>query len=137
MGNIRCTGNGSERTEEPAAAQAAEDVDMGFDNAVKVLNAPALPQPPSFKGSTESERRAFMREYQRYTLVYGPVFNRRISMFDFGKSYGDVTEDEWVALFMEAHDEAPDELDALKKRLQVALQFDTKILDADSRSTTR
>ncbi|RHZ33110.1 hypothetical protein DYB37_012932, partial [Aphanomyces astaci] len=67
MGNIRCTGNGSERTEEPAAAQAAEDVDMGFDNAVKVLNAPALPQPPSFKGSTESERRAFMREYQRYT----------------------------------------------------------------------
>ncbi|RHY75941.1 hypothetical protein DYB30_013653, partial [Aphanomyces astaci] len=54
-------------------------------------------------------------------------------MFDFGKSYGDVTEDEWVAWFMEAHDEAPDELDALKKRLQVALQFDTKILDADSR----
>ncbi|RHZ00375.1 hypothetical protein DYB31_015275 [Aphanomyces astaci] len=34
---------------------------------------------------------------------------------------------------MEAHDEEPVELDALKKRLQVAVQFDTKILDADSR----
>ncbi|RLO00512.1 hypothetical protein DYB28_011418, partial [Aphanomyces astaci] len=54
-------------------------------------------------------------------------------MFDFGKSHGDVTEDEWVSWFMEAHDEEPVELDALKKRLQVAVQFDTKILDADSR----
>ncbi|KAF0751154.1 hypothetical protein AaE_006485, partial [Aphanomyces astaci] len=108
--------------------------------------------PPSFKGSTESERRAFMREYQRYTLqvmvlqsmgqrpFLMPVgscmdlfSNRRIAMFDFGKSHGDVTEDEWMAWFMEAHDEAPDELDALEKRLQVAVQFDTKILDADSR----
>ncbi|RHY91836.1 hypothetical protein DYB26_010440 [Aphanomyces astaci] len=34
---------------------------------------------------------------------------------------------------MESHDEEPVELDALKKRLQVAVQFDTKILDADSR----
>ncbi|RHY85831.1 hypothetical protein DYB35_013903, partial [Aphanomyces astaci] len=29
-------------SEEPAAGQAAEDVDMGFDDAVTVLNAPAL-----------------------------------------------------------------------------------------------
>ncbi|RHZ18181.1 hypothetical protein DYB31_008408, partial [Aphanomyces astaci] len=42
-------------SEQPAVAQAAEDVDMGFDDAVKVLNAPALPHPPTFKGSTKSE----------------------------------------------------------------------------------
>ncbi|RHZ24258.1 hypothetical protein DYB26_016251 [Aphanomyces astaci] len=29
-------------SEEPAVGQAAEDVDMGFDDAVTVLNAPAL-----------------------------------------------------------------------------------------------
>ncbi|ETV81986.1 hypothetical protein H257_05513 [Aphanomyces astaci] len=54
-------------------------------------------------------------------------------MFDFGKSHGDVTEVKWVTWFMEAHDEAPAELAALMKCLQVAVQFDTKILDADIR----
>ncbi|KAF0717183.1 hypothetical protein AaE_010912, partial [Aphanomyces astaci] len=111
-------------SEQPAVAQAAEDVDMGFDDAVKVLNAPALPHPPTFKGSTKSECRAFIREYQRYTsqimalqstgqcpflMPVGACMDlfskRRIAMFDFGKSHGDVTEDEWVAWFMEAHDE--------------------------------
>ncbi|KAF0735576.1 hypothetical protein AaE_009069 [Aphanomyces astaci] len=107
---------------------------MGFDDAMKVLNAPALPQPPTFKGSTKSERRAFMREYQRYTSQimalqstgYRPFLmsvgecidlfsKRRIVMFDFGKSHGDVTEAPWGVWFMEAHDEEPVELDALKK----------------------
>ncbi|RHY15116.1 hypothetical protein DYB32_010788 [Aphanomyces invadans] len=58
---------------------------------------------------------------------------RRIAMFDLGKSHGDVTEAEWVAWFMDAHDEEPAELDALKRHLQIAVQFDTRILDADSR----
>ncbi|RHY31200.1 hypothetical protein DYB32_003684 [Aphanomyces invadans] len=62
-----------------------------------------------------------------------PFYKRRIAMFDLGKSHGDVTETEWVAWFMEAHDEEPAELDALKRRLQIAVQFDTRILDADSR----
>ncbi|ETV71270.1 hypothetical protein H257_13408 [Aphanomyces astaci] len=44
-----------------AGASAPGDVDMGDDEPVKVLNAPALPLPPSFKGSTKAERRAFMR----------------------------------------------------------------------------
>ncbi|ETW03785.1 hypothetical protein H310_05151 [Aphanomyces invadans] len=34
---------------------------------------------------------------------------------------------------MEAHDEEPAELDALKRRLQIPVQFDTTTLDADSR----
>ncbi|RHY25165.1 hypothetical protein DYB25_011701 [Aphanomyces astaci] len=118
-------------SEEPAAAQATEDVAVGFDDAVKILNAPALSQPPKFKGSTKSERRSFMREYQRYTQIMASQSTGQRPFFM--PSYGDVTEDEWVAWFMESHDEEPVELDALKKRLQVAVQFDTKILDADSR----
>ncbi|ETW07248.1 hypothetical protein H310_01812 [Aphanomyces invadans] len=92
-----------------------------------------------------------MREYKRYTshiealqstdqlpflmhvgACIDPFYKRRIAMFDLGKSHGDVTETEWVAWFMEAHDEEPAELDALKRRLQIAVQFDTRILDADN-----
>ncbi|ETV94920.1 hypothetical protein H310_11566 [Aphanomyces invadans] len=113
----------------------AEDVDMGEDTGVRLLNAPAISQPPMFKGSTKAERRGFMRKYQRYTsqiealqstvqrpflmpvrACMDPFSKRRIAMFDLGKSHGDVTETEWVAWFMEAQNEEPVELDALKSR---------------------
>ena len=32
----------------------------------RVFNAPAIPQAPTFVGSTKSDRRAFMRNYQKY-----------------------------------------------------------------------
>ncbi|ETV65133.1 hypothetical protein H257_18058 [Aphanomyces astaci] len=67
--------------------------------APQVWNAPALPQPPTYSGSTKAERRAFMREYQNYL----------------------------------AFEEGPQDLDVLKQRLQQAIRFDTKILDAESR----
>ncbi|ETV63603.1 hypothetical protein H257_19468, partial [Aphanomyces astaci] len=48
-----------------------DDTDMGSDGgygrtAPQVWNAPALPQPPTFSGSTKAERGNFMREYQKY-----------------------------------------------------------------------
>ncbi|CAK4786747.1 unnamed protein product, partial [Aphanomyces euteiches] len=56
-------------TPSGGAAGGAMDEDVGIededmDDCGMVLNAPALPQPPSFKGSTKAERRTFMREYQ-------------------------------------------------------------------------
>ncbi|RLO11146.1 hypothetical protein DYB28_009905, partial [Aphanomyces astaci] len=60
-----CGGSAADATS--AGASAPGDVDMGEVEPVKLLNAPALLLPLSFKGSTKAERRAFMREYQRYT----------------------------------------------------------------------
>ncbi|KAF0760499.1 hypothetical protein AaE_003551, partial [Aphanomyces astaci] len=40
---------------------------------------------------------------------------------------------EWVAWFKSAFEEDPQDLDVLKQRLQRAIRFDTKILDAESR----
>ncbi|CAK4668033.1 unnamed protein product [Aphanomyces euteiches] len=69
------TGNDPPSAEpEPAAAGndppgAQDDADMGSDGGYgrmpQIWNAPAIPQPPVFKGSTKAERRAFMREYQK------------------------------------------------------------------------
>ncbi|CAK4981804.1 unnamed protein product, partial [Aphanomyces euteiches] len=41
----------------PLPADTADDVDMGDDDgSTFVYNAPALPQPPTFNGSTKAER---------------------------------------------------------------------------------
>ena len=119
-----------------AAAAAAqgngeqEDVDMGSDGGYyergQVWNTPAIPQPPAFKGSTKSERRAFMREYQKYlaqinalqcvgsrpfampvSACMDPFSKRRIALFDFNKDHNLVTEFEWIAWFNAAFDEDP------------------------------
>ncbi|KAF0687533.1 Aste57867_20724 [Aphanomyces stellatus] len=144
-----------------AAAEAAaqnetpmENVSMGEDDGYirQVWNAPAIPQAPSFKGSTKAERRAFMREYQKYltqinalqcvgsrpfampvSACMDPFSKRRIALFDLNKDHNLVTEDEWVAWFHAAFEEDPQDFDVLKKRLTAAIRFDTKILDAESR----
>ncbi|CAK5217766.1 unnamed protein product, partial [Aphanomyces euteiches] len=144
-------------TPSGGAAGGAMDEDVGIededmDDCGMVLNAHALPQPPSFKGSTKAERRTFMREYQKYALqvdalrVAGqrpflmPVSacidhftKRRVAVFDFEKDIQEITEEEWVKWFKEAYEETPVELDVLKKRLQAAIVFDLRITDADSR----
>ena len=118
-----------------------------------VYNAPALPEPPSFSGSTKAERRTFIRQYNKYLdqvnalQVNGSrpfvmpvsacmeVFTKkRVAMWDLGnRDYRGVTEDEWAAWFGKAYEEEPQDLDVLKKRLATAIKFDTNILDADSR----
>ncbi|CAK4599998.1 unnamed protein product [Aphanomyces euteiches] len=144
-------------TSSGGAAGGTMDEDVGIededmDDCGMVLNAPALPQPPSFKGSTKAERRTFMREYQKYALQVDalraagqqpflmPVSacidhftKRRVAVFDFEKDIQEITEEEWVKWFKEAYEETPVELDVLKKRLQAAIVFDLRITDADSR----
>ncbi|ETW05443.1 hypothetical protein H310_03208 [Aphanomyces invadans] len=84
-----------------------DDVDMGSDHGYgrgQVWNAPAIPQPPTFKGSTKSERRVFMREYQKYLAQINALQctgsrpfampKRRIAMFDLNKDHNLVTEAE-------------------------------------------
>ncbi|ETV93735.1 hypothetical protein H310_12311 [Aphanomyces invadans] len=132
-----------------------DDVDIGSDDSYgrrQVWNAPAIPQPLSSKESTKSERRVFMREYQKYPkqinalqctgsspfampvgACMDPFSKRRIAMFDLNKDHNLVTEAEWIAWFHAAFEEDPQDLDVLKKRLSAAIRFDTKILDAESR----
>ncbi|RLN97158.1 hypothetical protein DYB28_016107, partial [Aphanomyces astaci] len=62
-----------------------------------------------------------------------PFSKRRIALFDFNRDHHSITNDEWVAWFKSAFEEDPQDLDVLKQRLQRAIRFDTKILDAESR----
>ncbi|ETV91029.1 hypothetical protein H310_14269 [Aphanomyces invadans] len=78
-------------------------------------NAPAIPQAPTFKGSTKLERRVFMREYQKYLAQINalqcngsrpfvmpvgtcmdPFSKRWIAMFDLNKDHNLVSEAERV-----------------------------------------
>ncbi|ETV74125.1 hypothetical protein H257_11090 [Aphanomyces astaci] len=79
-----------------------------------VYNAAVLPDPPSFKGSTKSERRTFIRHYNNACME---VFTKkRVAMWDMAiRDYRGVTE-----------------ADAPHERLTTAIRFDTTILDADS-----
>ncbi|CAK4622074.1 unnamed protein product [Aphanomyces euteiches] len=127
-----------------------EDTDMGSDagyGRAQVWHAPAIPHPPTFKGSTKAERGQFMREYQRYlsqsegsspsampmSAYMDPSSKRRIALFDFNKDYHEVTEDDWIAWFNVAIEEKQLDLVVLKWRLTSVVRFDTKILDAKSR----
>ncbi|KAF0702395.1 hypothetical protein AaE_015957 [Aphanomyces astaci] len=126
---------GSAADASSAGASAPGDVDMGEVEPVKLLNAPALLLPLSFKGSTKAERRAFMRKYQRYTSQIQalqstsqqpflmPVgacmehfYKHRIAMFELGKSMA-------ITCGIGRAQEPP----------TGAVEFDAKILDADSR----
>ncbi|RQM21167.1 hypothetical protein B5M09_013716, partial [Aphanomyces astaci] len=61
-----------------------------------------------------------------------PFSKRRITLFGFNRDHNSITNDEWVAWFNSAFEEDPQDLDDLKQRLQRAIRFDTKILDAVS-----
>ncbi|KAF0747672.1 hypothetical protein AaE_007638, partial [Aphanomyces astaci] len=54
----------------------------------------------------------------------------RIALFDFNRDHNYITNDEWVAWFKSAFEKDLQDLDVLKQRLQRAIRFDTKILDA-------
>ncbi|ETV97362.1 hypothetical protein H310_09697 [Aphanomyces invadans] len=57
---------GATASQQPSQSQGDQnDVDMGED-VPYVFHAPAIPQAPSFSGSTKQERRVFMRAYQKY-----------------------------------------------------------------------
>ncbi|RHY29317.1 hypothetical protein DYB25_013381 [Aphanomyces astaci] len=62
-----------------------------------------------------------------------PFSKRRIALFDFNHDHNSITNDEGVAWFKSAFEEYPQDLDVLKQRLQRAIRFDMKRLDAESR----
>ncbi|KAG9413694.1 hypothetical protein AC1031_012921 [Aphanomyces cochlioides] len=136
--------------------QVHADTDMGSDGGYgrgfQVLNAPAIPQPPTFSGSTKTERREFMRAYEKYvgqinalqstgsrpfampvSACIEPSTKRYIAMWDYQRDYNAISEDEWTMWFKAAFDEDPQDFYVLKKRLQSAIRFDMRILDAESR----
>ncbi|CAK4586689.1 unnamed protein product, partial [Aphanomyces euteiches] len=138
----------------PLPADSADDVDMGDDDgSTFVYNAPALPQPPTFNGSTKAERRIFIRQYNKYLDQINALHcngtrpfvmpvsacmdvstKKRLAMWTFGnRDYRTIEESEWEAWFGKAFDEEPQDLEVLKKRLTSAIRFNTSILDADSR----
>ncbi|CAK4704233.1 unnamed protein product, partial [Aphanomyces euteiches] len=138
----------------PLPADSADDVDMGDDDgSTFVYNAPALPQPPTFNGSTKAERRTFIRQYNKYLDQINALHcnstrpfvmpvsacmdvstKKRLAMWTFGnRDYRTIEESEWEAWFGKAFDEEPQDLEVLKKRLTSAIRFNTSILDADSR----
>ncbi|KAG9400934.1 hypothetical protein AC1031_009656 [Aphanomyces cochlioides] len=119
-----------------------EDVDMGQGDGY-LLNAPALPKNPTFKGSTKEERRVFMSAYKVYinqtnaltangvrpfimpvSACIEPATKQRVAEWDMGKDPEDVSESEWIAWFKLAYDVDPRALETLKKRLTAAIVFD-------------
>ncbi|CAK4858610.1 unnamed protein product [Aphanomyces euteiches] len=138
----------------PLPADTADDVDMGDDDgSTFVYNAPALPQPPTFNGSTKAERRTFIRQYNKYldqinalqckgtrpfvmpvSACMDVSTKKRLVMWTFGnRDYRTIDESEWEAWFGKAFDEEPQDLEVLKKGLTSAIRFNTIILGADSR----
>ena len=87
-----------------------------------VYNAPALPDPPSFSGSTKAERRTFIRQYNKYldqvnslqangsrpfvmpvSACMDVFTKKRVAMWDMGnRDYHEVTEAERSAWFSKA-----------------------------------
>ncbi|ETV79833.1 hypothetical protein H257_07049 [Aphanomyces astaci] len=104
----------------PDVADMGQGDERGF-----VYNAPALPDPPSFNGSSQSERRTFIRQYKKCL--------DQVNALQLNGSRPFVMPTEWAAWFSKAFGEEPQDLEVLKKRLTTAIRFDTTILDADSR----
>ncbi|RLO06428.1 hypothetical protein DYB28_005861, partial [Aphanomyces astaci] len=106
-----------------------DDDDMGQDHERGfVYNAPALPDPPSFNGSSQSERRTFIRQYKKYldqvnalqlngSRPFVMPVSACMDVFTKKRAFGG----------------EPQDLEVLKKRLTTAIRLDTTILDADSR----
>ncbi|KAH9142236.1 hypothetical protein AeRB84_013675, partial [Aphanomyces euteiches] len=119
---------GQEDEEAADEEHEVEDDDMGYADGF-MQNAPALPKPPRFKGSTKAERRRFMDEYNLYisqtnaltangirpfimpvAACIEPESKHRIALWGFVKNADDVTEAEWIS-FAQAH--VPETLQAL------------------------
>uniref|UniRef100_H3HDZ8 WRKY19-like zinc finger domain-containing protein n=1 Tax=Phytophthora ramorum TaxID=164328 RepID=H3HDZ8_PHYRM len=125
-----------------------EDVSGDFG---PVMNAPALPKPPRYKGSTMQERRDFLRAYNTYFAAlraFQTEHNRPfvqpvgscieqgtkeiIARFTFAKDWQDVTEDEWIAYFLQSKQTAFEDYAALDADMQ-KLSMDTTLAEAESR----
>ncbi|RLN79208.1 hypothetical protein DYB28_011095, partial [Aphanomyces astaci] len=106
---------------------------------------------PMYKGSTKRERREFMDEYLAYSRRV-EVLNRgmggtmflmplaacidqkivpRVCAHDFGKSFEEITENDWRDYFLSVREVQELDLDKVAKAM--AFKMDTKLRDAESR----
>ncbi|RHY24862.1 hypothetical protein DYB32_008651 [Aphanomyces invadans] len=58
---------------------------------------------------------------------------RRVALWDFGRPYDEIWENDWIRWSNGAFQEEPRDLETMKRRLESAIRFDVKILDAESR----
>ncbi|RLO12208.1 hypothetical protein DYB28_003914, partial [Aphanomyces astaci] len=126
----RCQPTTTRRTLERAGASAAADF-FGLDQGRKTRFYARVPEVSGADQRSAVQWIASVRDARE--CLHGPVFERRIALFDFNRDHHSITNDEWVAWFKSAFEEDPQDLDVLKQRLQRAIRFDTKILDAESR----
>ncbi|KAI9998984.1 hypothetical protein PInf_003649 [Phytophthora infestans] len=104
----------------PSSPAGQSDVSMN-DVLPPVLNAPALPSAPTYRGSTSEERRSLMRQYETNTMALeayqtpsnrpfvDPVVaciegntRRRIAMFEVGCAPEAISNEQWIYYFLEA-----------------------------------
>ncbi|RHZ28685.1 hypothetical protein DYB37_012805, partial [Aphanomyces astaci] len=135
LGNALATPRTATPTGATKLPSVPDDDDMGEgDERGFVYNAPAIPDPPSFNGSTKSERRSFIPQYKKYldqvnalqlngsrpfvmpVSAYMDVFTKkRVAMWDMAnRDYRGVTEAEWASWFSKVFEEEPQDLDVLK-----------------------
>ncbi|RQM29351.1 hypothetical protein B5M09_008053 [Aphanomyces astaci] len=117
-----------------------------------LMGVQQVPLAPMYKGSTKRERREFMDEYLAYSRRV-EVLNRgmggtmflmplaacidqkivpRVCAHDFGKSFEEITENDWRDYFLSAREVQELDLDSVAKAM-ASLKMDTKIRDAESR----
>ncbi|GMF26358.1 unnamed protein product [Phytophthora fragariaefolia] len=89
--------------------------------ASRVAAAPTLPQPPRFEGRSMQDRRDFMHKYETYLgainalqtqwsgafampvgACIGSKTKRMIARYEFNQLPGAITEEQWVAYFLQA-----------------------------------
>ncbi|ETV95092.1 hypothetical protein H310_11375 [Aphanomyces invadans] len=100
--------------------------------APRLENLMGVQQVP-YKGSTKRERREFMDEYLAYSRrVERASIVPRVCAHDCGKSFDDITENDWRDYILSARAVQELDLDAATKTM-ASLNMDTKIRDAESR----
>jgi hypothetical protein len=131
-------------TSERAASMMSnvEMEDVSGDG--RVINAPQLPKPPTFKGFSTQEKRDFKVKYESYykqLLAYenhqsrpflvpiwaciDPWVREHIAQFEFGKEAHEVTDYEWIGYFKgseEAENKDLKPLDAAMSKIRMDQQ---------------
>ena len=137
------------------------DVTMESPRVGPTLNPGVLVAPgkgvnkiPTYSGKTKKEKREFMDAYldymrqvesmnqgahsQMYLLPVGDCIEHstkvRICLYELFKPVESVTEQEWKAYFLEAHDPEPGDFVRFQKAMKT-LAMDTELQDAGSRIT--
>ncbi|TYZ63514.1 hypothetical protein PybrP1_002321 [[Pythium] brassicae (nom. inval.)] len=105
-----------------------QDPEVGW----RITNAPSLPQPPRYSGSTMQDRRQFMRAYETYCRALCAFMTPFHRPFIMPKDPAQDTEEEWVAYFKEVLKFDSHDYSAVDDAMRV-LHLDVSLPDAASR----